>query len=125
MEKHDDIRVWAEIVDSESCKLGHMFTYKFEMVKIGIFHKDMASTLLHFAKIADRCVALEADKARLEGDVADLKNKLACSTCLFRPSKDNPCPYTSECCYATGVGHAEGKNFWEADTPLEVLHGAE
>lgn len=53
--------------------------------------------------------------------VIDLRCALACATCLWKSTPEEPCPYLQKCCYALKTGIGEGENnFWsgvESDLP--------
>jgi hypothetical protein len=50
-----------------------------------------------------------------EAELANIKNKLACATCLNRGTRKHPCPHKNECGYSTGEGLGQkDNNFWQS-----------
>lgn len=70
-----------------------------------------------YRRLESRVADLQEQLAAKDAEIAKLRKSVACATCIFRPTADDPCPHYAECRYGDGTKD----NCWESDTPLELL----
>lgn len=101
----------AEITRSQHAEIDYL------QAKLAREQQNGNELLLRLTRAQGKINDAEAQLAAKDAEIVKLRKSVACTTCIFRPTADDPCPHYAECQYGDGTKD----NCWESDTPLELL----